>query len=314
MFAVAPGYGSYGALAMVADDTAVDCWSMASLREELARAMTASQGASDVEAVDFQFGDYTVWQRECLANGNFSEGIKYWEAALKNARRPRFPLVAPEDVRDSSERFIRGGTAGIEIGGQMHAALRGAVARMRTSPYMMVLAALSMLVARLSGDERVVIESVAANRATGEQSAIIGPLHTPMFLSIDTSGSATETLAASRMAVLTAQEHIGAHPALVAAHPELSWIAEATPDFMVRLQYVPTVDRSSTTWEEPVEVEPDHVPADLQIVLQDVGDTIVGSLNIGSLLAVVLGADALAEELIRSLQWIIDAGTADPVS
>jgi hypothetical protein len=291
--------GHGGTLVLLVEAHAADCWSMAILREELL-SLLSGEDAGQIPAL--QFGDYASWQRECWIGGHLDDSVSYWSRILHDAHRPRFPGREPGEVSEAADRFQLGSEADFAIDGPALAALRRAVAGTRTSIYMMTMAAVSVLVGRLCGEDSVLIETVAANRASVEAERIVGLLATPLFLHIDVTGDLSAVLAHAREAILSAHDHVGGHPAaVIEAAPRLSWLAEPTAGLTVRFQFVPATDPDAQVWDEPLVLPPAQVTADIQVIVSDIGDSVVGDLRVGRLLSRQTAAAILAHELQETL-------------
>ena len=116
-----------------------------------------------------QYADYALWQRETLGSEDdpsslISRQVGFWESALAGlpdqldlpADRPR-PVVASN--RGASHSFV--------VGADVHAGLNDVARESNSSLFMVVHAALAVLLSRLSGTSDIAIGTPVAGR--GEQ-------------------------------------------------------------------------------------------------------------------------------------------------
>ena len=188
-----------------------DGWSMGILVRELGALYPAFHEGrpSPLPEPALQYADFAVWQREGLAGGELEIQLGYWRSRLAGAPellelpldRPRRPLPGsrsgrvPQRLPESLLRRLRAlgrGTAGLEA-----------------TLFMVLLAAWSALLARLSGQEDVVIGSPIANRTHGETENLIGFFVNTLALRTDLSGDPelTSLLGRVRQATLADYAH-----------------------------------------------------------------------------------------------------------
>jgi amino acid adenylation domain-containing protein len=150
-----------------------DGWSLGLLMAELGAAY-ASPGAGMSEAApqpSIQYRDYAVWQRGHIRGELLSRQLEYWRAHLTGAP----PLLnLPIDRPRTPARTFRGGAVDVSIGGKLLESLRQLSEREGTTLYMTLLAAWSVLLARLCGQSEVVVGTPVANRQHHELEPVIG--------------------------------------------------------------------------------------------------------------------------------------------
>ncbi|WP_420124962.1 non-ribosomal peptide synthase/polyketide synthase [Longimicrobium sp.] len=185
-----------------------DGWSLGVLREELSALYGAfSRGeASPLPEAALQYADYAVWQRERLSGDAQGRQVEFWRQALAGAPallelptdRPRPPV---ESHRGALERLVvpSGLTA------EVHALAR----REGSTLFMVLLAALDVVLGRLAGQEDVVIGTPIAGRTRAETDRMVGLFLNSLALRTDLSGdpSFRELLRRVRETTLNAYAH-----------------------------------------------------------------------------------------------------------
>ncbi|HEY2360413.1 MAG TPA: amino acid adenylation domain-containing protein [Candidatus Angelobacter sp.] len=163
--------------------------------------------------------------------------------------------------------------------------MRGLSRKHRTTLYMTVLAGWAALLARLSGQDDVVIGTPAANRNRVEIEGLIGFFVNTLALRLGVSGTATvgELLGRVKGQVLAAQEHedIPFEQVVEIVHPSRS--LAHNPVFQVGFtwQNVPkgTIDLPGLQVSPFTTVPHDVSKFDLQLSLQEEGNQIVGGVE-----------------------------------
>ncbi|UOT02847.1 amino acid adenylation domain-containing protein [Rhodococcus opacus] len=198
-------------LVVVVHHIAADGFSMVPLARDVMMAYTArSEGcAPGWEPLPVQYPDYTVWQRELLgseddADSLLSRQLVYWRSALADA-----PAVTalPTDRDRPPRRSATGDRVTFGIGADLH---RGAVALARTrrcTVFMVVHAALAVLLARSGGTDDVVIGSPVAGRGEAVLDDVVGMFVNTLVLRTDVSGTFDDLLARVRETDLAAYAH-----------------------------------------------------------------------------------------------------------
>ena len=185
-----------------------DGWSMGVLIDELGRLYTAfCQGRPDpLPALPIQYADYAVWQRQWLQGDVLQRQAGYWQAALRGAP---VLLELPGDRGRPAVQDHAGATVELQLDRALTEGLKALSQRHQTTLFMTLLAGWGALLARLSGQDDVVIGSPVAHRGRAELEPLIGLFVNTLALRIDTSGAPTVTdlLARVKTQVLGAQQH-----------------------------------------------------------------------------------------------------------
>jgi hypothetical protein len=123
-----------------------------------------------------QYADYSLWQREVLGsesdpNSLISQQAEYWRGTLA-ALPDELPL--PVDRPRPAQASYRGATFAFDIDADLHAGLEQLSQRHNSTLFMVVHAALAVLLARLSGTSDIAIGTPVAGRGEAELDDLIG--------------------------------------------------------------------------------------------------------------------------------------------
>ncbi|WP_372492978.1 amino acid adenylation domain-containing protein, partial [Nocardia sputi] len=165
-------------LAFVAHHISSDGWSLGPLTRDLVMAYEArSRGVAPAMApLPVQYADYSLWQREVLGSETdpkslISQQAEYWRDTLA-ALPEELPL--PTDRPRPAQASYRGATYAFDIDAQLHAALERTAQQHNSTLFMVVHAALAVLLARLSGTSDIAIGTPVAGRGEAELDDLIG--------------------------------------------------------------------------------------------------------------------------------------------
>jgi len=185
-----------------------DGWSMSILIQELSAFYNAfSQGQdSPLLPLDVQYPDYAVWQRQWLTGERLATQIAYWRETLADA--PVF-LNLPTDRPRPAQQSFGGAMVPVQIDAQLTGDLKRLSQQQNTTLFMTLLTAWAIVLARLSGQNDLIIGTPTANRNHREVESLIGFFVNTLALRIDLSGepSVADLLARVRKMALAAQDH-----------------------------------------------------------------------------------------------------------
>ncbi|WP_246791972.1 non-ribosomal peptide synthetase [Burkholderia perseverans] len=175
------------ALLLTMHHIAADGWSMGVLTRELAALYEAGRrGApAPLPPLPVQYADYAAWQRRLLDGDALREQAAYWRDALSNA--PAL-LSLPTDRPRPARQDFAGAAVPVRLDAGLSAALKALSLRHGATLYMTLLAGWAVVLARLSGQDEVVIGSPAANRMRAETEDLIGFFVNTLALPVDLSG------------------------------------------------------------------------------------------------------------------------------
>src|SRR5689334_7770168 len=185
-----------------------DGWSMRVLVRELSTLYNAFQrGETDpLPALPIQYADYAVWQRHWLTGELLEAQTEYWRRTLAGA--PAL-LELPLDHARPAEQNHAGAFIDVVLEEKLVSALKGLGRRHGTTLFMTLLSGWALLLARLSGQQDLVIGTPVANRGRVEIEGLIGFFVNTLALRLDVSGGPTvgELLGRVKRQTLGAQQN-----------------------------------------------------------------------------------------------------------
>ncbi|MGV9665555.1 amino acid adenylation domain-containing protein [Nocardia niigatensis] len=187
-------------LAVVIHHLAADGFSMVPLTRDLMTAYTArTRGAApDWPPLAVQYADYAIWQRELLGTAEDSgsllaDQLRHWRLAL--AGLP--PLLdLPTDRPRPPVASHRGAAQHFRVDAALHRALEELAQSRGVSVFMLLHAALAVLLARLAGTTDVAVGAPVAGRGEPALDEVVGMFVNTLVLRarIDPSESFTRLL------------------------------------------------------------------------------------------------------------------------
>ena len=148
-----------------------DGWSIGVLMDEVSALYTALRaGQPDpLAAPPIQYADYAAWQRRAQADRQ--DQLAFWISHLQGA--PAL-LELPADRARPALQSHRGASIAIELPAHLCSGLRSLGQRHGATLFMTLLAGWSVLMARMSGQDDIVIGTPTANRQRRELEHLIG--------------------------------------------------------------------------------------------------------------------------------------------
>jgi amino acid adenylation domain-containing protein len=164
-----------------------DGWSLGVLLEELSALYGAfSRGdASPLAEPALQYGDYAVWQRERLAGEVLDRQLAYWKERLDGV--PAL-LELPTDRPRPPVESHRGALEHLAVSPGLAAEVHALARREGATLFMVLLAALDVVLGRLAGQEDVVVGTPIAGRTRAETDRMVGLFLNSLALRTDLSG------------------------------------------------------------------------------------------------------------------------------
>ncbi|MFL5541905.1 MAG: condensation domain-containing protein, partial [Longimicrobiaceae bacterium] len=185
-----------------------DGWSIGVLARELEVLYTAfSRGEADpLPPLPVQYADYAVWHRRWVSSHAVEAQAEYWTETLAGA--PEL-LELPTDRPRPARQDFAGASVKVELDEALTAALRRLSQRHGTTPFMTLLAGWAVVLARLSGQNDVVVGTASAGRGSREIEGLIGFFVNTLALRVELSGAPTvaELLGRVRERALEAQQY-----------------------------------------------------------------------------------------------------------
>ncbi|MCF7848607.1 MAG: amino acid adenylation domain-containing protein, partial [Kiritimatiellales bacterium] len=184
-----------------------DGWSSRLFMSELQElyGATLTGRPADLPELKIRYGDYAEWQRACIEGGRMEEHSSYWENKLENFQT----LELPHDRPRPAMQTFNGAIHRFSIARPMEEQLRKRSREEGVTPFVILLAAFKLLLARYSGQRDIVIGTPVANRTRDEVEALLGIFLNTIALRTDLSGDITcrELLGRVQQTVVEGFEH-----------------------------------------------------------------------------------------------------------
>jgi amino acid adenylation domain-containing protein len=184
-----------------------DGWSMAILASEVSALYGAFSegGDASLAPLPVQYAGFAAWQREWLASDAVQSQMGYWRERLAGVP----PLELPTDRPRPAVQGHRGGSEPLTLSVAASDALRRLSRAEGATVFMTLLAALQLLLSRLSGQDDFAIGSPIAGRTRAETEGLIGFFLNNLVLRADLGGDPTfrELLGRVRETTLGAFAH-----------------------------------------------------------------------------------------------------------
>ena len=262
-----------------------DGWSVGVFVRELAVLYDAFQhgDAPPIEPLPLQYADFVAWQKTRLTGDQAEGSIAYWRGHLAGIE----PLDLPLDRPRGLVRADRGGQIATSIPRDLASAL-GALARSeRSTLYMVLLAALSLLLGRLTGQDDIAVGSPVAGRERREIEPLIGFFVNTLVMRTSLHGAPTfrELLRRVRDVALGAYAHQELPFDLVVDALKVERDLSTTPLFQVMfaLQNAPLgALRLGDLEVEGFEVDPGVATYDLTLTLTEGPEGLSGTWEYAS--------------------------------
>ncbi|WP_338861828.1 non-ribosomal peptide synthase/polyketide synthase (plasmid) [Mycetohabitans rhizoxinica] len=288
-----------------------DGWSISVMVRELNTLYRAACGepADPLPALTIQYPDYAAWQRQWLSGERLQAQSEYWHTALADAP---VLLALPTDRPRPAQQSFAGARVPIRIDAPTTRALKRLSQAQGATLFMTVLAAWSAVLARLSGQDDLVIGTPSANRHHPQIEPLIGFFVNTLALRVDVSGapSPAQLLERVRRTTLEAQAHQDLPFEQVVEIVQPPRRLEHTPLFQVMFAWQ---NNERAVWDLPeLEVTPadlaDGVAKfDLDLHLYEADGEVVGWLNY----ATALFDRATIERHVGYLQTMLQSMAAD---
>jgi len=169
------------ALGLEAHHIVADGWSLGVLVREL----TALYAGETLPELPIQYADWAAWQRERLTGAALEEQIAWWRERLAGSP-PSLDL--PTDRPRPAVQTFQGGRAACFLPAALADRLRSLAGGVGASLFMVLLAAVQLLLARWSGQEDAPVGAPIAGRTRREVEGLIGLFLNHLVLRSDLSG------------------------------------------------------------------------------------------------------------------------------
>jgi len=150
-----------------------DGWSVGVLFHEISQLYGAFLRAEPdpLLPLPVQYADYALWQRQWLQGEVLQQQIDFWKGYLRDA--PMFLELPSDHARPEAQSHL-GGAIERKLSEELTEGLRHLSRRHGVTLFMTLLAGWAVLLARLSGQEDLVIGTPVANRRHRDVESVIG--------------------------------------------------------------------------------------------------------------------------------------------
>ncbi len=165
----------------------------------------AGGGPASLPQDTVQYADFAAWERDGQASGAQAQHLAYWRRELAGLTDLPLPLDRRRPARPDS----RGGTVGIDLKPDRAGAILALAASRRVSPYLVLLAAYHLMLARISGSADVTVGIPVSARTVPQLDELVGYLVNTVVIRSrqDATRSFAELLAQLRERLLDALDH-----------------------------------------------------------------------------------------------------------
>ena len=185
-----------------------DGWSRGLLFQELTSVYEAfRKGArSPLPELPVQYADFAHWQRQWLQGGTLDHLLAFWKKTLAGA--PASVRLPTDHARPAVQSFS-GAKHSVSFTPSFIQSLNNASRRYGATPFMVMVAALKILLLKWTGQTDLVVGTVIANRNQSETERLIGCFMNfmPLRTRVADVGNAVALLEQIRTSVLEAYAH-----------------------------------------------------------------------------------------------------------
>ena len=289
-----------------------DGWSLDLFLRELATLYQAyTEGAeSPLPQLQIQYADFASWQRNWLKDEKLGSLLGYWVKQLQGAPPV---LELPNDHPRPASRSYNGAKQSVMLPQSLTDELKRLSREQGVTLFMVLAAALKVVLYRYSGQQDIVIGTPSANRNQAEIEELIGFFVNTLVLRTDLSGSPTfrMLLGKIRETVIDACTHqdLPFEKLVEELQPERD--ASHTPLFQVMLvqqkQLMPELECAGVSFR-PLEVDTTTAKFDLTLSFAEADQELRLTLEYST----DLFETATAKRMLGHLQTLLESAVVNP--
>ncbi len=177
-------------LALTMHHIASDGWSVGVFARELSALYQSYVSLAPVRLpeLQIQYADYAVWQRASLKGAETQRQLAYWKEKLSGASKM---LELPTDYSRPAIQSFRGSSQSLHLSAQLTRDIDALSRQEDATPFMTLLAAFQVLLARYSEQEDVSVGVPIAGRNRKELESLVGFFVNTLVMRTDLSGNPT---------------------------------------------------------------------------------------------------------------------------
>ncbi len=180
-----------------------DGWSFDLLYREMGALYAAYAAGQEnpLPPLAIEYGDFALWQRAQMQGEELARQLAPW---LERLRNPPAPLELPADHPRPARMSGAGATEWVRIPGDQLAAVHALATQQNTTPFVVLLAAFTVLLHRLSGQHEMIVGVPVRNRDEAELESVMGFFVNalPLRLAVADTASFADCVGSVRRAVL----------------------------------------------------------------------------------------------------------------
>lgn len=261
-----------------------DLWSYEVLTNELVSLYDAfdKEQTSPLPELQIQYADFACWERDWLAGDKLDKLLRYWKKQLEGAPAV---LNLPVDGIASAVSSYRGKWQSFTLDKEQTKAIRTLSQAEHVTVYMVLVAAFKTFLYRYSGQLDFLIGTPVTSRTQPETEPLIGCFMNMLVLRTDLSGNPTfrELLGRVRETVLGAYTHQEMPFERLIEELKIGRTQTSTPLIQVLFSHVkplPAAKKKIAGLElSPIDVEEECAKADWMMLMVELGDEIVSTLQ-----------------------------------
>ncbi|HJW95775.1 MAG TPA: amino acid adenylation domain-containing protein, partial [Thermoanaerobaculia bacterium] len=283
-----------------------DGWSLGVLFQELSAfyAGFLSASAPVLDELPLQFPDYAVWQRRHLTSARLEEQLAYWRNALDGVPET---LAIPTDRPRPAMQTFHGSRIVFTLPSEVVAPLEELSRAEGSTLFLTFLAAFQATLARLSGQDDIVVGSPVANRDRLDTEGLIGLFVNSVLLRGDLKGdpSFRELLRRLRKTSLDAYEHQDLPFEKIVEDLRPARDLSRPPLFNVMFGFQPIEQLALSGLNcTPIAVDRDTSKVDLTLWMMESGGAVSGELEFNTDLFDHATAERMLEQMTALLRAV----------
>lgn len=167
-----------------------DGWSMIVIIREINALYSSFIGGTPdrLPSIDFDYGDYVLWQRRWLTDEVIASELAYWRQQLEGA--PNILEIPSDYPRPAIQRF-EGRQHPFALGPKLSGAINQLANEEGLTPFMVLLAAFKLFLLRWTGQDDMVVGTGIAGRTHHQFEGLIGFFVNTLVMRTDLSGDPT---------------------------------------------------------------------------------------------------------------------------